>query len=136
MNNALESAIYSKLKNAAGLTQYLADSDSIYAYAPLENAALPLVVYFEQDGSPDYTLAVRAFNQWLYGIKTITATTMKDAKTIDAQIDLLMGDATLTVDGKSTMSCRRERSISPYTTLEDGVRYNHCGGSYRIYLGA
>ena len=58
---------------------------------------------------------------------------MSDANAIDEAIDDTIGDTELTVNSEVTLLCRRESSIPPYTEITNGVRFNHCGGSYRIW---
>jgi hypothetical protein len=134
--NGLETAIYSKLHSSAEITSQLASDKAIYAYSTPENAPLPVVVFFQQTGTPIYTLVERAVDSWLYAIKAITqGDSMSPASALDDMIDELFTDQPLQVNGSNALSVRREAAIAPYTEFQFGVRYNHAGGSYRIWIG-
>jgi Protein of unknown function (DUF3168) len=132
--NDLEEAIFTVLTNDAGLMAKLTNGESVYAYRAPENAVPPLIILFEQTEGDIYTLQERAMREWLYAVKVITkGNSFREAWEIDEVIDSLLTDATLTMNGGTALSCRRESAIPPYTEMLEGVRYNHAGGSYRIW---
>lgn len=135
--NALEKGLYAKLTGSNELGAMLATPISVFAYSAPENAAEPLIVFFEQVGTPEYTYAQRIADQWLYGVKAITRdSSMHAAGEIDEAIDSLLTDSDFTIDDGTVMYCRRESAIPKYSEITDGVRYNHAGGSYRIWTTA
>ena len=134
--NGLEAAIYTKLVDDTDLTDQLATPRSVYAYSAPENAPLPVVIFFMQAGTPVYTLATKAVDNWVYVIKVITEEdSMAGASALDDMIDALFTDQDLPVNGDTALSVRREASIPSYTEFQAGVRYNHAGGTYRIWIG-
>lgn len=134
--NALEAAIYQRLTSDDTLMALLASPHSVYAYTSPENASLPLILFFEQVETPTYSFTNRTWTDYLYGIKAITVgDSMSEAKAIDEAVDDLFTDASFTVNGSGVLFCRRENAIVPYPELTDGKRYNHAGGSYRIWTG-
>lgn len=134
--NGLEAAIYDKLVGDNALTSQLATPESVYAYAAPENAPLPIVIFFMQAGTAVYTLADKAVDNWVYVIKAVTEEdSMSGASMLNDLIDALFTDQPLQVNGGAALSVRRESAIPSYPEFSAGVRYNHAGSTYRIWIG-
>jgi hypothetical protein len=132
--NAVAQAIYTKLTTDGTLAGLLANgAGSVFHQLP-RGAARPFVVFNKQGGSRAYTNTGRAFDVFVYVVKAVTeGESMKAALTIDERLDVLLGDAELTIAGHDSMSCRREAPIE-YVEVVEGVRFNHAGGTYRLFV--
>jgi len=131
--DAIETALYTKLTGASGLTSLLAGTASVYAYLAPENDNPPYVVYSNQSNVPAYTLSGTAFENALYLVKGVTAGPgMGQAGSVAKQIDLALNDQALTITGYTHMLCRRESTVR-YTEVDPGgQRWNHAGFLFRI----
>jgi len=70
----------------------------------------------------------------VYTVKAVSSTGALQAANIDAQVDTLLHDATLTVTGFSNFWCAREGDIDYVETDPDAGNVWHAGGTYRIRL--
>lgn len=140
IQNVLNTAIYSKLAGTAGtaLTSLLSGgtaSPSVFFEQAPDNHALPYVVWLlpsevDMNIIPHRTkdIVVRAY---------AVASAPAQAGTIDAAIDTLLNEATLTLgtaSGYTNIWMRRENGYQLITTNEAGVRYYTSGADYRANL--
>ena len=138
--NALNTAIYSRLAGTAGtaLTNLLSGgtaSPSVFFEQAPDNQSLPYVVWLlpseiDQNLIPHRMkdIVVRAY---------AVAAAPAQAGTIDAAIDTLLNEATLsigTASGYSNIWTRRENGYQLITTNEAGVRFYTSGADYRVNL--
>jgi len=132
--NSVEAALYSKLTGDAALTALLGGgANSVFGYLGPENATMPFVVFAEQTDVPAYTLKAKAYEQLLYLVKGVTKEgSMKVAGQIAERIEALLFDTTLTISGGTLMYCRKESGVR-YVETDNGVRFNHAGGLYRLF---
>lgn len=131
--NELETAIYEKLTGGTALTALLAGTASVYNEIAPRGAAAPYVIFGLQAGGDENMIPVR-YKNYLYRIKAVSETSMKNAGQIDAQIDALMHDTTLTVSGWQNFWCMRESDFRYVETTSEGRNIWHAGGVYRIRL--
>ncbi len=136
--NALETAIYLVLQDATLLA--LATGGVFVGMAP-EGTTEPYVTISAQD--PDRPTKVMggtdAYREHLYlvkGVVKVAKTTSKPAACglIDARIDTLLDNATLSVSGHTNMATLRESSVQYPEVTPDAV-YWHQGGVFRVFTG-
>jgi len=135
--NALNTAIYTRLAGTAGtaLTNLLAGGTavpSVFFQQAADNNALPYVVWFYPSEIDDNKIQHRMKDIIIraYGVASAPAL----AGTIDAAIDTLLNNATLTVTGWTNIWTRRENGYQLITTSEKGVRYYTSGADYRVNI--
>lgn len=131
--NAVETALYSRLAGASALTALLATTTSIYNTVAPQGAAYPLVVFNLQAGGDDNKSPHRA-KQLLYLVKAVSATSMKDAGTIDNEVDTALHGLVLTVTDWTNYWLMRGQDVRFEELAPDGKRYFHSGGIYRIRI--
>lgn len=131
--NAVSAALYSTLAGGTALTALLAGTTSVYDSLVPHGASFGVVVFSLQGGG-DANETPRRRKELLYTVKGISATSMKAAGAIDAQIDALLHEKTLAVTGWENYSVMREVDIAYAETTPEGRNYWHVGGTYRIRL--
>lgn len=134
--NEIDQAIYSRLVGDSQLRNLLGGSAVYHLLAP-QGADPPYVVFQEIDAPDQYTFGRRVWTDARYQIKTVTtgASTLL-AGSVEARIDALLTDQTLTVGGAAALVVRRRRRIPEYAEVETGgVRINHVGAEYQIGIG-
>jgi hypothetical protein len=132
--NATETALYSTLTGGTALTALLAGTASIYNTIGPRGGTFDYVL-FQLMGGGDQNESPRRRKELLYLVKGISATSMKNAGLIDAQIDALLHNVTLTVMGWTSISTRRESDVEYVETTPEGNNYFHNGGIYRLRVG-
>lgn len=110
-------------------------STRIYSYLTPTGAGFPSIVYAYQ-GSMDVVAVggIRIMNSGMYLVKAITQdnSMVGAAKSIADRIDaLLHGQQFGVVTGGIVLACVREYPIA-YVEYLNGLRYNHCGGIFRV----
>lgn len=135
--NAVDTAIYSKLTAASGLTSLLSGgtaSPSVYKDLAPEGTDPPYVVFQAQSPSvPRHTMGGVALENALYTVKGVTlGPSAAAAGTIAAQIDTALADQALTISGHTHLLCRRAQDIDYPELAAGGQRYVHRGAIYRI----
>lgn len=140
--NAVDQALYSRLTGTGGLTALLADATSIFRDIVPQPKAYPAVVFSLQAGGDDNKSPRRA-KQLLYLVKGVvpdrvgaSTYTLKDALSIDAQIDTALHGVVLTVTGWTNYWLMREADISFTEIADGGRRFYHAGGNYRLRIAA
>ena len=131
-------AIYGRMSGDTTLNNLLGTpatgySKAIYHNQAPANANFPFVVFFKSAGTPSYTFKQGASHKedvWV--VKAVDRNTTADqAETIDARLDALLTDGTVSISGATQMYLRRESDVE-YPETHDGVLYQHVGGSYRL----
>lgn len=112
----------------------------IYAELAPEGAVPPFLI-FQMLSSPDRNCVgndSRMFTRPLYLIKSLTlGSSLVPAEQIAKQIDISMLGARGNVTGENigVLGTFREEPIR-YTEVDEGVRWIHCGGRYRMFVSA
>lgn len=135
--NALNTAIYSKLSGGTALTVLLnggTASPSLYFEQAPDGASLPYCVWIFPSELDTNQIPRRMKNIVLrvYAVASAPA----QAGTIDAAVDTLLHNATLTMASPwaSSLWLRRENGYQLITTSEAGLRYYTSGADYRVEL--
>lgn len=131
--NELDTAFYSKLTGGTALTALLAGAASVYNQVVPVGAAMPYVVFNIQAGGPENITPAR-FENIIYLVKAVSATSALAAGSIDSQIDILLHRSSLTVTGWSNFWLAREERIQFVETAPEGQYIWHVGGTYRVRL--
>lgn len=135
--SALATALYGKLAADTTLTAMLSGgtaSPAIFRDPAPQGATAPFVVFSFASEVDDYTLGGRAFEDAIYTVKAIDkAPSAARAGTIAARIDAVLTDGTLSVSGHTHLYTRRQSSIE-YPEIDQGDRYWHSGGQFRIVV--
>lgn len=138
MSTAIRRAIYGKLSGDTTLNNLLGTpatgySKSIYHQQAPAGAAFPLVVFNKQAGNPTETFGdPSAYENDVWLVKGVDRNTSADtAEAIQARLDALLSDGTLSISGASLMYLRRQSDVE-YVETDDGVRYQHAGSLYRL----
>lgn len=134
MTNAVCAALFAKLTADSTLVAMLAGTAAVYQGQAPQGAQLPYVVFNQQAETDSYTLADRAFEDYVFLVKGVTkATSPVGAGAISGRIDEVLTDAALSVSGQDQMYLRREQQIK-YPEVDQGDRYWHSGGLFRIVV--
>lgn len=138
MSTAIRRAIYGKLSGDTTLNNLLGSpapgySKSIYHQEAPENATFPLVILNKQSGTPTEAFAdPSAYESDVWLVKAIDRNTSADtAESIQARLSVLLNDATLSISGSTLLYLRRQSDVE-YLEVDQGVRYTHAGGLYRL----
>jgi hypothetical protein len=135
-------AIYGKMSGDTTLNALLGVpatgySKSIYYQVAPANAGYPFVVFQKQSGVPIYQFGTQPntsakFETDVWLIKAVDRNTSADAaETVQARLNTLLTDGTLSISGGTQMYLRRQSDVE-YLEDEDGVRYQHAGSLYRL----
>lgn len=136
--NALNTALYTKLSGGTALTSLLSGgtaTPSVYFEQAPDGAALPYVVWLYPSELDENLISHRMKDIVIraYGVASAPA----QAGTIDAAIDTLLHGGTLafgTATGWTPIWLRRENGYQLITTSEAGIRYYTSGADYRAEI--
>lgn len=124
----IERAFVAKLRSNATLKAAL-PGGMHEAFAP-EKAPYPLLTYQEVYAPYGYlwdsAMIFAGFDV------TIWAKSSVDAKNIDALVLQTLQDASLSVDGQTTLICRRVADLRNYDVDDEGRKVYAVGGTYEI----
>ncbi len=129
-----EQWLYSVLSGDAALAALV--GTRIYGYVAPTGSASPFVIYSHQ-GSHDVrgVGAVRILNSMVYQVKGVgQGSSMSAVKAIADRIDALLHATSGTTDDGRILSCVREQTISYVEIDPSGMRWDHCGGLYRLQV--
>lgn len=129
--NDIEAAIRTEITGATGVTSLLATTSSVFNTVIPDGYNYPLVVFNFQGGG-DLNDTPRRAKEPLYQIKAISAASMYQAGLIDAALDTLLRNATLSVSGWTGYWCARESDVRYVEPTPAGGFFYHSGGLYRI----
>ena len=134
--NSLDLAIRSTLTGGTALTALLSGTASVYHLVAGRSESYPCVVWQQQGGGDENDHPTRT-KDLLYTIKAVSHTSATEAGNVDAQIDALLHDKTLTVSGWSVnFWTMRETDVEYAEPDGAGGYYYHTGGVYRVRLAA
>lgn len=131
--NVLDSALYSKLQGASGVTSLLAGTTSIYAVQAPDNAQMPYIVFSVQGGG-DENLDRHRTKNLVYFIRAYSQVSKAQAGSIDAAIDTALHLQTLNVSGWANFWTAREEDISAVENPQSGQKIFMVGGLYRTRI--
>lgn len=132
--NALDTALYGALSGSTALTTLLASSTSIYHELAPRGAAFPYVIFQLQGGGHE-NICPMTLRNLVITIKAVSDQSAKAAGAIDAQIEALLHNGTLSVSGWTQLWLMREGDVEFAEVAPDGGYIWHAGGLYRIRLG-
>lgn len=136
-------AIYGKLSGDTTLSNMLGPAapgytKGIYTDVAPPGSGFPFVVFFKQSGTPTYTMAGSAgkFESDIWTIKGVATNSTSlsgadAAEAIQARIDTLLTDQTLTISGSSLMLLKRISDVEYSETPED-ITFYHRGSLFRL----
>jgi hypothetical protein len=138
MSTPVRRAIYGKLAGDTTLTNLLGTpatgySKSIYHQQAPEGAHFPYVVFSKSSGVPTEAFgAPSALETDVWLIKAIDRATSTDtAEAIQARIQALLNDASLSISGSTLLYLRRQSDVE-YPEVRDGVMFAHAGALWRL----
>jgi len=138
MSTPVRRAVYGKLSGDTTLNNLLGTpasgyTKSIYHQQAPAGASYPLVIINKQTGTPTEAFGdPSAFETDVWMVKAVDRSNSADtAEAIQARLDALLSDGTLSISGASLMYLRRQSDVE-YSETDDGVRYQHAGSLYRL----
>jgi hypothetical protein len=138
MSTATRRALYGKLAGDTTLNALLGTpasgySKSIYHQEAPDGASFPVVIFQKQSGTPTEAMGVpSAMENDVWLVKAIDRGPSADtAEAIQARIQVLLNDASLSISGSTLLYLRRQSDVE-YPEVENGVRYSHAGALYRL----
>ncbi len=129
--HAFDTALYGKLHGDATLLG-LAPGD-VHRHVAKQGTALPFVLFAKQSEQCEYTQGAsrKRTRAMTYLVKAVDDPASNNGGAIDARIDALLTDGTLTISGATLLYMRRTSGMD-YVEVADGVIYRHVGGLYEI----
>jgi len=125
--------LYGALSGDSALVA-LVGSGGIHAYELPQNNAYPCVLFSLQSGVDTNSLGARAMVNQLWLIKGINqGESVAPLGPILARIDALIDRASVTFNGVKIRV--RGNQQAEYAEEDNGIRYNHSGRLYRVYVG-
>jgi hypothetical protein len=108
-------------------------SKSIYHQQAPGGAQFPFVVFQKQAGTPTEAFGdPDAMDTDVWMVKAVDRSTSADgAEAVQARLQALLNDATLSISGATLLYLRRQSDVE-YPEVSDGVTYNHAGALYRL----
>lgn len=138
MSTAIRRAVYGKLAGDTTLNNLLATpptgySKSIYHDEAPPAAQYPFVVFFKQAGTPTEAFGdPDAFDTDVWLVKGVDKATSADTvEAVQARVQALLNDTTLSISGATLQYLRRESDVE-FAEVRDGVTYRHAGSQYRL----
>ena len=130
--NELNAAILSQLSGGTALISALGGTAIYHLQAP-DKAVYPYVVYSWQGGGMTNDNP-HDDSETVHFIRAYSATSAKEANTIDALVSARLHKAALSVTGYTTVMCWREDDYETVETTSSGVKIYTAGGIYRIRI--
>lgn len=138
MSTPVRRAIYGKLAGDTTLNNLLGTpatghSKSIYHSEVPQGAAFPFVIFNKSTGNPTEAFGVpSALENDVWLVKGVDRSTSADtAEAIQARIQTLLNDASLSISGSTLLYLRRQSDVE-YPEVTNGVTYRHAGALYRL----
>ena len=127
--NEVRAALYETL--SGGASPPTAATGVYHRRAP-QGAEPPYIVFFKQAGTPVHTFT-NPLSSELWTVKAISlGSSSSTAEAIAAEIDAVLHDADLSINGHDHLYLRRESDID-YGEPDGADQYQHVGGVYRLY---
>lgn len=138
MSTPVRRALYGRMAGDTTLNNLLGTpasgySKAIYHQQAPAGADYPVVVFQKQAGNPTEAFgAPSAFENDVWLVKAVDeSTSADDAEAIQARLNVLLNDASLSISG-STLAYLRRQSDVEYPEVADGVQYRHAGALFRL----
>lgn len=138
MSTPVRRAIYGRLAGDTTLNNLLATpvngySKAIYHQQAPGGAQYPFVVFQKQAGTPTEAFGdPDALDTDVWLVKAVDRATSADtAEAIQARLQVLLNDATLSISGATLLYLRRQSDVE-FPEVNDGVMYQHAGALYRL----
>jgi hypothetical protein len=140
MSTPVRRALYGKLASDTTLTGLLGTpatgyTKSIYYQEAPSGAGFPFVILNKQSGVPTGAFSDPAAldtDVWL--IKAVDRASSADAaEAVQARVQALLNDATLSISGATHLYLRRESDVD-YSEVSSGVTYRHAGSLFRLMI--
>jgi hypothetical protein len=140
MSTPIRRALYGKLAGDTTLNNLLASpptgySKSIYHDEAPAGASHPFVIFFKQAGTPTEAFGdPDAFDTDVWLVKGVDKAASADTvEAIQARVQALLNDTTLSISGAELEYLRRESDVQ-FSEVRDGVTYRHAGAQYRLIV--
>lgn len=138
MSTPVRRALYGRLAGDTTLNNLLASppagySKSIFYQQAPESAGYPFIVFSKSSGVPTEAFGdPDALDTDVWLVKAVDeATSADDAEAIQARVQALLNDATLSISGATLLYLRRQSDVD-YSEVNKGVQYVHAGSLYRL----
>lgn len=131
--NAVKTAIYDKLTGGTALMAEVAGTASVHDGVAPRGAAFGYVI-FAPAGGGDENITKTRFKNLVWSIKGVSDDSAKKAGEIDAEIDALLHNDSLSVTGWGVFWLMREGDFEYSETTLEGRNVWHVGGTYRIRM--
>jgi len=129
---AVDAGLYSKLTGDTALVALLSSGTPIFQLEAPPNTTMPYVIFFHAGGGPD-SITPSDLRSMVYAVKGV-ATTLNAAANIDARIDALLHNNSITVSGYTNIWLARETEVQLVEGAPDGNPIYHYGAYYRIRI--
>ena len=129
--NAVDDAVFNALAAGTALTTALGGTES-YCQLATQGAALPYVVFFQSSGLDENSSPRRA-RRMMYTVKAVSDD-QDEAGDLDAYLDALLHESTLTVTGYGNYRTYRENDIEYVEQTLAGLTVYHRGAQYGIWI--
>ncbi len=138
MSTQIRRAIYGRLAGDTTLNNLLASppsgySKSIFYQSAPSGARHPFVLLNKQSGVPTEAFTdPSAFETDVWLVKAVDHSPSADtAEAVQARVQTLLNDASLSISGETLMYLRRESDVE-YVEVADGEAYRHAGSLFRL----
>jgi hypothetical protein len=131
--NAVNTAIYSTLSGSSSVTNLLANATSIYHQIARDNAPFDYIVFNKQSGTEPNDTRHRV-HDLIYQVRAFSKTSTKAALAIDAQVDALLHNQTLSITGYAQLRLLRIGDIEFVEAEPNTEKVYSAGGLYRVRL--
>ena len=133
--NLLDAAMYGKLAGGTALTALIGGTAAprIYHLQAPEGAVLPYVVFGLQGGGDENFSPHRTKNMVEF-VRAYSGVSASEAGTIDAQIDPLLHNQSLSVTGWTSVYTVREQDLELVENPPSGSAVYMNGGMYRVVI--
>ena len=128
----VDAGLYSKLTGDTALVALLSAGTPVFNMEAPPSTDMPYVVFFSAGGGPD-NITPSDLRSMVYGVKGI-ASTLTAAANIDARIDTLLHNNSITVSGYTNIWLARETEVQLVEDAPDGNPIYHYGAYYRIRI--
>lgn len=132
----VEQAIVTLLESDAELDSYGPGGQmSVWRNLAPEGEPLPFILLVKQAGSRIYAKQSLLVRDLLYVVKAVdTGHDHSRAAAIDARVNALLTDGTLTLPSPLRHLATRRTADIDYEETDAGVTYQHLGGTYRVQV--
>lgn len=138
MSTPVRRALYGRMAGDTTLNNLLGTpangyTKSIYHQQAPQGAGFPFVIFSKSSGVPTEAMGVpSALETDVWLVKAVAKDTSTDtAEAIQARLQALLNDATLSISGATLLYLRRQSDVE-YPEVSEGVEYKHAGALWRL----